>query len=239
MQGQPVGEERRWRGLAVSPGVARAEAHVIRHGMIVPVARLVPEGGLDAEWDLFQRAIQMTRGQVEHLKKRLDDAGEGREAGIFDAHLLILEDGVMLREVERTLREQRLAVDASFLKVMRRYEEALGAVDDEYLRERAHDMADVAQRVLRNLQAVQGASAPQETKPEIPHLLVARDLQPSETAQMDRNLVRGFVTEMGSQTSHTAIIARSLGIPRWLRSRGSARPWKAAPTSSSMATSGW
>lgn len=206
-------EEKRLRGIGVSPGVARAEAHVVRHGVITPVPHRVRVDDLDAEWDRLKAALEVTRQQVAALKRRLDEAGEGREAGIFDAHLLILEDEVFLGEVERVLREDRLAVDAAFIQVVSRYEEALAGVDDGYLRERAVDMQDVAQRVLRNLHAAQGAGALAPVVPDDPHVIVARDLNPSDTADMDRDLVRGFVTELGSQTSHTAIIARSLGIP--------------------------
>jgi len=213
MADEPPCVEERWRGMGVSSGVARAEAHVIRRGLIVPVARTVPVSAVDAEWGKFEEAIRMTQAQIEGLKRRIDQAGEGTESGIFDAHLLILEDVVMLGEVERIVREQCLAVDAAFFKVVRRYEDALKQVDDEYLSERAADMEDVAQRVLRNLQAIHGVGPAEPVMPETPHIIVARDLRPSETANMDRSLVRGFVTEMGSQTSHTAIIARSLGIP--------------------------
>jgi len=213
IMGEEKRSERRLRGIGVSPGVARAEAHVARHGVLTPVPRQIAVDELDAEWGRFKEALEVTRGQVQELKQRLDEVGEGREAGIFDAHLLILEDPVMLTEVERTLREQRMSVDAAFLSVVNRFEKAFLAAEDEYLRERSVDVRDVAQRVLRNMQEALGMRALVPVKPEDPHVLVARDLNPSDTADMDRDLVRGFVTEMGSSTSHTAIIARSLGIP--------------------------
>jgi phosphotransferase system enzyme I (PtsI) len=209
----PERTERRWRGIGVSPGVARAEAHLVVGGVILPVARPVPVSELDSEWKRFEFALEATKTQVEALKKKLDEAGEGREAGIFDVHILILEDSVLLNEVERTLREQRLAVDAAFYQVMMRYQEAFDGIEDEYLRERAVDMEDVAQRVLRNLRGHGTGKDRAASLPEHPHVLVARDLSPSDTAAMDRELVRGFVTELGSHTSHTAILARSFGIP--------------------------
>jgi phosphotransferase system enzyme I (PtsI) len=204
--------ERRLRGIGVSPGVARADAHIVVRGVIMPVARTVAVAELDAEWHRFQEAVAVTKAQVEELKRKLDAAGNGHEAGIFDAHLLIIEDAALLGEVERLLREQRMAVDAAFYRVMRRYEQAMASIEDEYLRERAIDVEDVAQRVLRNLHALEQQDDGQ-AGPDCPHMLVAKDLSPSDTAGMDRELVRGFVTELGSQTSHTAILARSLGIP--------------------------
>lgn len=209
----PERTERRWRGIGVSPGVARAEAHLVVGGVILPVARMVAVSDLDSEWRRFLAAVEATKAQVEVLKKKLDAAGEGREAGIFDVHILILEDSVLLNEVERTLREQRLAVDAAFYQVMMRYQEAFDGIEDEYLRERAVDMEDVAQRVLRNLRGLGSEKDRAASLPDHPHVLVARDLSPSDTAAMDRELVRGFVTELGSHTSHTAILARSFGIP--------------------------
>lgn len=208
-----VRSERRIRGIGVSPGVARADAYLVVDGIILPAERTVPVAELDSEWHRFLAAVAVTKEQVEALKKKLDAAGEGREAGIFDAHVLVLEDTLLLKEVERTLREKRIAVDSAFYKVMMRYQDALSSIEDVYLRERAVDMEDVAQRVLRNLNRLEAAEDHGTAGPDTPHVLVARDLTPSYTASMDRELVRGFITELGSHTSHTAILARSFGIP--------------------------
>jgi len=204
-------QEVRMQGVGVSPGVSRAEAHIIRRGIIVPTPYLVAEEQLDAEWRRFEKALEATRIQLLELQQRIDSYGNGKEAGIFDAHLLFLEDAVLLQEVERTLRERGLNVAAAFYEVICRYEEAMGRIEDDYLRERVADLEDVAQRVLRNLRGEQAGEA--EASAHAEHILIAHDLKASDTAAMDRNLVKAFVCELGSQTAHTAIIARSLGIP--------------------------
>ena len=129
----------------------------------------------------------------------------------FSTRTCSLEDVALLGEVERMLREQRMAVDVAFYRVMtgtsRRWRPSRTIPA-----RRAIDVEDVAQRVLRNLHALEEEDDGQ-SGPDCPHMLVTKDLSPSDTASMDRELVRGFVTELGSQTSHTAILARSLGIP--------------------------
>jgi len=133
---QEAEKEVRMQGVGVSSGVARAEAHIIRRGMIVPTPHLVDEEQLDAEWRRFEKALEATREQLLELQQRIDSFGAGKEAGIFDAHLLFLEDGVLMREVKGTMRESRLNVAAAFYQVICRYQEAMGRIKDEYLRER-------------------------------------------------------------------------------------------------------
>jgi phosphotransferase system enzyme I (PtsI) len=133
------------------------------------------------------------------------------EADIFDAHLLMLEDRVLIEEVIKIIREQKTNADFAFHSASDRYIAVLEAVEDEYLRERAADLRDLATRVLDNLLNVkQQLDLRHLTEP---CLLVGHDLSPSTTAQLDRNFVLGFATEVGGKTSHTAILARSLDIP--------------------------
>ncbi len=133
------------------------------------------------------------------------------EADIFDAHLLMLEDRVLIEEVIRFIREQKVNADFAFHAVSERYVAALSDVQDEYLRERAADLRDLAGRVLDNLLEVKDAFDLRRLKE--PCILVSRDLSPSTTAQLDKKLVLGFATDIGGKTSHTAIMARSLDIP--------------------------
>jgi phosphotransferase system enzyme I (PtsI) len=123
----------------------------------------------------------------------------------------MLEDRMLVDEVIRTIKEQKVNAESAFHEVSERYAAALAAVDDEYLRERANDMRDLTARVLDNLLDVRDAFDLRHiTEPSI---LVGHDLSPSMTAQLDKRLVLGFATDIGGKTSHTAIIARSLGIP--------------------------
>ena len=125
-------------------------------------------------------------------------------------HLLVVEDRTLIDEVLRTLERERWNIEHVFQQVANRYSKTLSEIDDPYLRERALDINDVTRRVVRNLM---GKDAKTATQIDVPHILVAHNLTPSDTAQLNRKLVLGFATDVGSRTSHTAIMARSLNIP--------------------------
>ena len=135
-----------------------------------------------------------------------------KEGDIFDAHLLMLEDQMLVDEVIRAIREQKINAESAFHEVSERYAAALAGVNDEYLRERASDMRDLTSRVLDNL--LQVKDRVDFHKLTEPCISVGHDLSPSMTAQLDKKLVLGFATDIGGKTSHTAIIARSLGHSR-------------------------
>jgi phosphotransferase system enzyme I (PtsI) len=133
------------------------------------------------------------------------------EGSIFDAHLLVLEDRTLLDEVVRVIREEKVNAEYAFHLVAERYAATLAAIEDDYLRERATDMRDVTTRVLNNLLGRQEEVDLRHLKE--PCIIVSHDLTPSNTAQLDKRHVLGFATDVGSKTSHTAIMARSLRIP--------------------------
>ena len=134
-----------------------------------------------------------------------------KDASIFDAHLLVLEDPMLIDEVTRLIQEQKLNAEFAFHQVAEKYGATLSSMDDEYLRERAADLRDVTARVLDNLL---GRTTETEVhKLREPCIIISYDLAPSTTALLDRKLVLGFATDAGSKTSHTAIMARSLQIP--------------------------
>jgi phosphotransferase system enzyme I (PtsI) len=133
------------------------------------------------------------------------------DASIFDAHLLILDDPVLLDEVLRLMQQERVNVEYAFWVATGKYIATMAAIDDEYLRERTADMRDVTARVLHNLA---GSEVPHALPPlQEPCILVAHDLTPSQTAVLDKKLVLGLAVDQGSKTSHTAILARSLQLP--------------------------
>jgi phosphotransferase system enzyme I (PtsI) len=164
-----------------------------------------------AEIERLENAVVETRREVQDFQRRLEETIGTRDAAIFEVHQLILEDPALLGESSRRIREQRVNADAAFGDVAREYTEMLGALDDPFFRERAADIRDVTQRVLRRLTG----GAPSHGPPLLtePMVIVSHDLSPSLTAQLDRSRVLGFATDVGSQTSHTAILAKSLGIP--------------------------
>ena len=159
----------------------------------------------------FQAALDKTRQQILQVQKRLHDEIGAKQSLIFDAHLLVLEDPAVLEEVKRKVQNEKVSSEYALYTASEKYAEALSAVEDSYLSERAADIRDVIQRVLENLtgQSKQiGLSDLTE-----PCIVVANDLTPSDTAMLDPEKVLGFITAAGSKTSHTAILARSLQIP--------------------------
>ena len=210
MSGQIKGEKV-FRGIAVSGGVCRGKVVVLHHARHAIVRRELSGEVVPQEIKRFEHALVRTRQQITEVQRRVADTMSSSEADIFDAHLLMLEDRVLIEEVIKIIQEQNANADFAFHTASGRYIAVLEAVEDEYLRERAADLRDLTTRVLDNLLDVrQQLDLRHLTEPCI---LVGHDLSPSTTAQLDRNFVLGFVTDVGGKTSHTAILARSLDIP--------------------------
>ena len=203
--------ELKLRGIPVSEGVSRGRVVVLNRHRIVPAKTNFETLNQADEEARFQAALHETRQQILEVQKRLHDEIGAKQSLIFDAHLLVLEDPVVLEEVKRKIRKEKVSSEYALYTASEKYAEALSAVEDSYLSERAADIRDVIQRVLENLtgQSKQvGLSDLTE-----PCIVVANDLTPSDTAMLDPEKVLGFITAAGSKTSHTAILARSLQIP--------------------------
>jgi len=202
--------ERRYHGVGVSPGIARGTVFVLRPEDEEPPSRRIEEWEVPGEIARFEVALLQTREQIMEMQQRIAGAIGAKDASIFDAHLLVVEDRTLIDEVLRTLDRDRWNIEHVFQQVANRYSKTLSEIDDPYLRERALDINDVSRRVVRNLM---GRDAKSATQIDVPHILLAHNLTPSDTAQLNRHLVLGFATDVGSRTSHTAIMARSLNIP--------------------------
>src|SRR5580700_7534470 len=203
-------QELRFHGAGVSPGIARGPIHVVRDDLEDVVRYPIERSQIGNEIARFEAALVQTRVQILEMQQRIAEAIGAKDAAIFDAHLLVVEDRTLIDEVLRRLETERCNVEWVFQEVASNYAETLSKIDDPYLRERAMDIQDVTRRIVRNLQGK--APKPLLSMGE-PHILVAHNLTPSDTATMNRNLVLGIATDLGSGTSHTAIIARSLNIP--------------------------
>src|SRR5437773_1765155 len=202
--------ETRFHGVGVSPGIARGNIQVMRDEF-EEIERYRIEGSpIPAEIARFESALVQTRVQILEMQQRIAEAIGAKDAGIFDAHLLVVEDRTLIDEVLRKLETDLCNVEYVFQEVAARYVETLSQIDDPYLRERAMDIQDVMRRVIRNLQ---GKDPRPFLSVDQPHILVAHNLTPSDTATMNREQVRGFAIDLGSRTSHTSIMARSLNIP--------------------------
>jgi phosphotransferase system enzyme I (PtsI) len=202
--------ERRFRGVPVSPGIARGQVWLHRIEDEVPPRVEVPEELVEEEVSRLEQALLQTRQQIQELQHQIAQSIGSEDASVFDAHLLVVEDRTLIDEVLRTIRKEHLNAESVFASVAGRYAKTLGEIDDPYLRERAADIQDVCRRVVRNLMGRQTRLSPPAGSARI---MVAHNISPSETAQFMPNSVLGFATDQGSKTSHTAIMARSLNIP--------------------------
>ena len=203
--------EQTFRGIPVSAGVCRGKIIVIDHSRPSIGSRQLTNTELDEEVIRLEKSLVQTRHQILDVQRRVSQAMGAAEGSIFDAHLLVLEDRTLLDEVVRVIREKKVNAEYAFHSVAERYAATLAAIEDDYLRERATDMRDVTTRVLNNLMGLEQEADLRNLKE--PCIIISRDLTPSNTAQLDKRMVMGFATDVGSKTSHTAIMARSLRIP--------------------------
>lgn len=203
-------EELIFTGIPASPGIAVAPIHVIARGFSAPEIYEIPEGQVAEEQSRFRNAVDITKKQLSDLQNRLESLAGNSESEIFEAHVMLLEDKSLIDRVMSAIEKRQQNAEYAFYAVMQNFLEAMRRIPDAYLRERTADIEDVSQRVLRNFQIDEdsGHQAPDGT-----HILLAYDLSPSDTASMNRRHLLGFVTEQGSVNSHTAILARSFGIP--------------------------
>ena len=210
MSGDNALKEIRFEGAGVSPGVARGQVHVVRDELDEVVHCRIATSQVADEISRFEAALIQTRMQILEMQRRIAESIGAKDAAIFDAHLLVVEDRTLIDEVLRKLETDLCNVEWIFQEVATRYAETLNKIDDPYLRERALDIQDVTKRVIRNLQ---GKAPKTFLGLNQPHILVAHNLTPSDTASMNRTKVLGIATDLGSRTSHAAILARSLNIP--------------------------
>src|SRR5207248_9082408 len=202
--------EIRFEGIGVSPGIAFGSVHVVREDMDEVVRYQIAPSQVTDEIGRFEAGLIQTRMQILEMQQRIAESIGAKDASIFDAHLLVVEDRTLIDEVLRKLQTDLCNVEFVFQDVATHYANTLSEIDDPYLRERALDIQDVTRRVVRNLQG----KAPKDFLGLThPHILLAHNITPSDTATMNRQYVLGLATDLGSRTSHTAIMARSLNIP--------------------------
>jgi len=200
-----------FRGIPVSPGVSRGKIMVLTKSQDRVPEQHLAEADVPSEIQRFEQALIGTRHQILEMQEQVSERLGAQEGAIFDAHLLVLEDPVFIEEVTRRIQDERLTAEYAFQQVADRFIAGLSAIDDEYLRERAADMRDVTSRILNNL--LGNTDDRDVYRLTEPCIIISHDLSPSQTAQFDKRFVLGFATDIGSKTSHTAIMARSLRIP--------------------------
>src|SRR2546430_10424805 len=202
--------EVRFQGIGVSPGIAFGGIHVVRDDPDEVARYHIAPSRIADEIGRFEAGLIQTRMQILEMQERIAESIGTKDAAIFDAHLLVVEDRTLIDEVLRELETDLCNVELGFQEVATHYAVTLTKIDDPYLRERALDIQDVTKRVIRHLQ---GKAPKAFLSLSGPHILVAHNLTPSDTASMNRDNVLGIATDLGSRTSHAAILARSLNIP--------------------------
>jgi phosphoenolpyruvate-protein phosphotransferase (PTS system enzyme I) len=198
------------QGISASDGIAYGEIFLyLQTELEVPEYR-VDAAKRVAEIGRFEQALVATRQQISKIKNEVEKNLGPDEARIFDAHLMVLEDEALIGETVREFESSGANVETCFNRVSQRYIKAFDEINDEYLRERAGDLRDVAQRVLQNLL---GTGARQLNELAAKRVVVANDISPSDAAGINRSGAIGMVTDSGSKTSHAVIVARSMRIP--------------------------
>ncbi len=207
---QPEKIELTVQGIAASQGIAYGQIFVyIQSDVEVPSYQVEPTKRIE-EVSRFDRALITTRQQISKIQLEVEKNLGAQEALIFDAHLMALEDPALIGETIREFEGTEQNIETCFNKVSQRYIQAFAKFEDEYLRERASDIRDVAQRVLQNLlgQAENSLSRLADKR-----IVVANDISPSDSASIDRSAAIALVTDSGSKTSHAVIVARSMKVP--------------------------
>jgi phosphotransferase system enzyme I (PtsI) len=200
-----------FHGIPASPGIAIGPLHVIARGFSAPEVYEIEEAEIPREQERFKEALDITKRQLMELQHRLEALAGNNESEIFEAHQMLLEDRSVVDRVNDAIAERCQNAEYAFYAIMQNFLEAMRRIPDPYLRERTADIEDVCQRVLRNFK--EEAEPRHFTPADGQHILVAYDFSPSDTAAMNRRHILGFAAELGSVNSHTAILARALGIP--------------------------
>ena len=214
------------KGIPASGGVAIGKGFFLNRVLPRSVRSTVGREQLDEEVAAFQRAVARSREQILAIRDGVTDTSSEHHQ-ILSVHLALLEDSMLVEQTVRTIRENQFAADWAFNKVLQDLLETFHRIEDPYLKERGHDLRQIGHRVLENL-----AGRPVDSIASIrdPVVIVAHDLSPADTAQILKSPVLGFATDVGSRTSHTAITARSLGIPAVVGVEGGTEEFGAAET---------
>jgi phosphotransferase system enzyme I (PtsI) len=198
------------QGIGASPGIIIGKAYLIeRFKVRLPQKRIDPEQ-VEEEVNRFLNAIQESKNQLTEIKEKILDTEVRKHSFILEVYLMILDDEMLLQDTADTIRKKKVNAEWALDFTLEKLDTAFKAIEDEYLRERRSDLHYVAARIFRNLL---GKKHDDITKIKGKVIVVAHDLSPADTLQMNLKHVAGFITDIGGKVSHTAILSRSLGIP--------------------------
>lgn len=207
----PVPAMKRWRGIAAAPGIALGPAFVYRVSRTEPLRRVLPNGNAaKEEVRRLDRSLKAVRENLLHLKSEAGTSVESALAKIFDAQVMIVDDVTIINDVKSVIERERIGAENAFSRVVGKAQQSVVRASDPYLREMANDINSVKKRVVNHLL---GLSETIDKPLSEPVVVLAANITPSDIVSLKREFVLGIVSETGGQTSHTALLAKSLGIP--------------------------
>ncbi|MBB6636418.1 phosphoenolpyruvate--protein phosphotransferase [Cohnella thailandensis] len=198
------------QGLPASDGIAIGKAFVLPNWEWELPEQLIGVGDLALEFERLYEGVKRSKQEIHKLKIEMDETVGAEESGIFEAHLAILDDPVFMNEIKGIIQRQYKAAEVAVKEAIDHFVTMFDLLDDEYMKERALDIKDVGNRLLKHLLGVPEIALPTDAQPFI---LVARELTPSQLIHLKPEMVLGIVTMVGSPTSHSAIMSRAFGIP--------------------------
>lgn len=207
------GAGHKWRdrlaGLSVAPGFGRGTAHVLKRRLDLSAVKKERAKNPKREIERFRAAVERGIEQIHNLKQRMSSLISKEEGALFDVHRMILEDPAIIEQIEGKIRKEGYVAEYAVSSVFEQHLNSFAQIEDEYLREKAADVKDVAQRLLENLSGIQ------EAKLDLPKeaILVAEDISPADLSLLEGDHFRGIVLATGGVTSHASILAKSLEIP--------------------------
>ncbi|MBF0385766.1 MAG: phosphoenolpyruvate--protein phosphotransferase [Candidatus Omnitrophica bacterium] len=199
------------KGIPAAPGIAYGQAFILDKQEFIITPRGIMEKEIPVEIARFEEALIKTRAEILGIQKKMNSQSGGQHSQIFDAHLLFLEDRTVIEDVIKRIKQDKLSAEYIFSEVLKKYIKMFAKIEDEYLRERVSDVNDVGKRVLKNLMDENKMHDFESIDEEL--IIIGHDLSPSDTAGMYNKNIIAFATDIGGRTSHTAIMAKSLGVP--------------------------
>jgi len=197
-------------GIAAAPGIAISRSYLVSRDRMAVIERRISVEEVEPEVSAFKQAVEKSKAQLIEVREQADDKELSEHLYIIDTHLLILQDEMLIGETLKLISNELINAEGALNRVLRKVRRVFDKISDEYLRERHSDIDSIGDRLMRNLLGETRESLADVDEQVI---VVAHDLSPADTVQMDKTKVVGFVTDIGGRTSHTAILARSMGIP--------------------------
>jgi len=198
-----------YKGQPASPGIIIGKAFVISKALKKPQREKIKTANIEKEILRLKQAIEKTKQDILHIKERIISNVGNKDAEIFNAYILFLKDNSFVEKIIKIIREENASSEDALHKVLEEYIKLFDNISDGYLKEKIIDIKGLFEKIINNLSEKPVEFFPKKGK----WIIIAHDLSPADTAELDKKNVLGFITETGGATSHTAIVARSLEIP--------------------------